>query len=92
MVQRKKTSPPQTTLLDILHQRKQAAPRNASPPALSSRTERILDASLWTFSIAMLHFTFDVLVQNQYAREIDLLSVFVRAIRAWAGMLSSFCH
>ncbi|GAB0136577.1 hypothetical protein EsDP_00004874 [Epichloe bromicola] len=59
-------------------------------PVLSAGAERVLEAALWTVIIAMLHFTFDVLVQNQYGREIDWSSVFIRTARAWGVFLFLF--
>lgn len=53
-------------------------------PLLSPRTERILETLLWTGIIAMLHFTFDVLVQRQYAMDLDWLLIVQRTLRAWA--------
>lgn len=55
-------------------------------PVLSPRAERILEAALWTATMAMLHFTFDVLVQHQYGTEVRWPQVWLRAARAWAGM------
>ncbi|KHO01195.1 uncharacterized protein MAM_00196 [Metarhizium album ARSEF 1941] len=54
-------------------------------PTLSPRAERVLEAALWTATIAMLHFTFDVLVQNQYGQEISWADVCTRTARAWLG-------
>ncbi|TWU72378.1 hypothetical protein ED733_003959 [Metarhizium rileyi] len=59
-------------------------------PALSPGAERGLEAALWTATIAMLHFTFDVLVQNQYGREIEWSDVCVRTGRAWLIFLFLF--
>jgi hypothetical protein len=53
---------------------------------LSPRAERIMEAMLWTVTMAMGHFTFDVLVQHQYAVEIKWPEVCTRAATAWAGM------
>ncbi|ELQ43065.1 hypothetical protein OOU_Y34scaffold00174g30 [Pyricularia oryzae Y34] len=50
--------------------------------SLSPQAERILDTLLWGVSLAMLHFTFDVLVQNQFAMEITWPKVFTRAFQA----------
>lgn len=52
-------------------------------------TARLVEGMLWTTSLSMLHFTFDVLVQHQYGTEIDWIQILNRAIYAWAGMLSS---
>lgn len=56
-----------------------------SPPTISPRAERILEASLWTVSLAMLHFTFDVLVQHQYGTEVNWVQITQRTIQAWAS-------
>lgn len=55
-------------------------------PLISPRAERILDAALWTVTIAMVHFTLDVLVHNQYAREMEWSAMAVRTCRAWGGI------
>lgn len=52
------------------------------PPAV----ERIFDTLLWMVSLSMLHFTLDVLVQNQYAVEISWAQVSQRAFEAFVGM------
>ncbi|KIH87711.1 hypothetical protein SPBR_05284 [Sporothrix brasiliensis 5110] len=49
---------------------------------VSPRAERILDTILWCVSLTMLHFTLDVLVQNQYAVEIEWHVVITRALQA----------
>lgn len=49
---------------------------------ISPRAERLLDTALWCVSLAMLHFTLDVLVQNQYAVAIEWPDVFWRALQA----------
>jgi hypothetical protein len=49
---------------------------------VSPRAERILDTILWCVSLAMLHFTLDVLVQNQYAVEIEWHVVIKRSLQA----------
>ncbi|KAI0597619.1 hypothetical protein F4775DRAFT_593304 [Biscogniauxia sp. FL1348] len=50
--------------------------------ALSPRAERIMEALLWTVSLAMLHFTLDVLVQHQYAIDISWPQIVRRSIQA----------
>lgn len=63
-------------------------PRPSDPDeddVLSPQAERVIEAALWTVSLAMLHFTFDVLVQHQYGEEIIWPSVIWRAIQAWCG-------
>ncbi|KAF5017588.1 hypothetical protein F66182_10464 [Fusarium sp. NRRL 66182] len=52
-------------------------------PVLSPGTERILETMLWTVIIATLHFTFDVLVQRQYAMDLDWLEIIRRTLTAW---------
>lgn len=54
---------------------------------LSPGAERFMDALLWTISLAILHMTFDVLVQRQYGREMNYPDVAVRTVRAWVGTL-----
>ncbi|KAK0704622.1 hypothetical protein B0H67DRAFT_603695 [Lasiosphaeris hirsuta] len=50
---------------------------------LPPTAERILDTLLWTVSLAMLHFTLDVLVQNQYSIDrVQFPKVFARAGQA----------
>ena len=56
-------------------------------PVLSPGAERFLEAVLYTVTMAMMHFTFDVLVQHQYGREVEWSSVWIRTGRAWAGKL-----
>ncbi|KAK3374812.1 hypothetical protein B0H63DRAFT_256848 [Podospora didyma] len=61
-----------------------AEPEDDEWPELSATTERILDTLLWTVSLAMLHFTFDVLVQHQYSADrIVWPSAFSRAGQAF---------
>ena len=58
------------------------------PPVLSPRAERILEAALYTITLAMMHFTFDVLVHHQYGKDIEWPVITRRAVTAWAG---KFC-
>jgi hypothetical protein len=51
---------------------------------------RIVDSALWAISLAMLHFTLDVLVQHQYAVALAWRSVMVRTAGAFAGGLFLF--
>lgn len=98
-----RSGPTEKTLLDIANERdlfKQAAARERKnkggdedddeddedeglPPA----AERILETLLYTVSLAMLHLTFDVLVHQQYAIEMDYFKIARRAIQALMGML-----
>ncbi|KAM0276735.1 hypothetical protein ACHAQH_006446 [Verticillium albo-atrum] len=57
---------------------------------LSPRAERIMDSLLWTVSLAMVHFTLDVVVQHQYGIDIDWHAIIVRALQAFAVMLVLF--
>lgn len=54
---------------------------------ISPAAERIMDTLLWMVSLSMLHFTLDVLVQNQYAVEISWGRVAQRAGQALLGMV-----
>ncbi|KAI0097108.1 hypothetical protein F4814DRAFT_453634 [Daldinia grandis] len=56
---------------------------------LSSTTDRVLEAILWSISLSMLHFTLDVLVQHQYAISIIWPQIIIRSIQASAGKLPS---
>ncbi|KAI1105635.1 hypothetical protein F4804DRAFT_331056 [Jackrogersella minutella] len=51
---------------------------------LSPMAERIMDTILWSVSLAMLHFTLDVLVQHQYAISIIWPLIIIRSIQACA--------
>jgi hypothetical protein len=57
---------------------------------LSPRAERVLDALLWTGSLAMLHFTFDALVQRQYGAEVNWIELLQRAILAFVALFILF--
>ncbi|KAI1497796.1 hypothetical protein F5X99DRAFT_355397 [Biscogniauxia marginata] len=50
--------------------------------ALSPKADRIMEAILWTVSLAMLHFTLDVLVQHQYAIMISWPQIVRRFVQA----------
>lgn len=52
---------------------------------MSPGAERFMEAVLWTATIAMLHLTFDVLVQHQYNTEVDWRQVWIRTGRAFVG-------
>lgn len=52
---------------------------------MSIGAERVMESVLWTATIAMLHLTFDVLVQHQYGTELDWSAVWMRAGRAFLG-------
>jgi hypothetical protein len=60
---------------------------------IGSTADRILETLLWSVSLSMLHFTLDVLVQNQYAVALEWPTVITRTGRALAGMFSwAFSH
>lgn len=48
--------------------------------------ERILETMLYSVSLAMLHLTLDVLVQQQYALEMEWFKIIQRALQALMGM------
>lgn len=50
--------------------------------------ERILETLLYTVSLSMLHLTLDVLVQQQYAIEMEWFKIIQRALQALMGTLS----
>lgn len=49
--------------------------------------ERILETLLYSVSLAMLHLTLDVLVQQQYAMDMEWFKVIQRALQGLMGML-----
>ncbi|EQK98663.1 deacetylase-like protein [Ophiocordyceps sinensis CO18] len=92
-----RSAPSQKTLLDLAQERhlfQQAATRDhdaaLSSPTIPPGADRLLEAALWTVTLAMLHFTFDVLVQHQYANEIVWPAVCTRAAKAWTVFLFLF--
>lgn len=60
---------------------------NDEDDGIPAAAERILETLLYTVSLAMLHLTFDVLVQQQYAIEMDWFKIVQRAVQALMGML-----
>lgn len=52
---------------------------------MSPGAERFLEALLYTTTLATLHFTFDVLVMNQYGTEIKWNKIIQNAGRAFLG-------
>ncbi|KAI1435140.1 hypothetical protein GGR50DRAFT_348385 [Xylaria sp. CBS 124048] len=52
---------------------------------LSPTAERVMETILWTVSLAMLHFTLDVLVQHQYAMDIVWHQIVTRSLLALVG-------
>jgi len=53
---------------------------------------RLGEAFLWSISLTMLHFTFDVLVQHQYAVEISWRKIVRSSLQAFGGEFSTFAH
>ncbi|KAH8167739.1 hypothetical protein CIB48_g521 [Xylaria polymorpha] len=49
-----------------------------------------MEALLWTVSLAMLHFTLDVLVQHQYAMEVSWPQIITRALVAFVVFFAFF--
>lgn len=85
-----RSAPSEQTLLDFAKQRDLFAEADRrqrqvdnNEPALPPRAERILETLLWTVSLAMLHFTFDVLVQRQYGIEVLWHQIIQRTLVAW---------
>lgn len=62
---------------------------NAAGSNIPPAAERMLDTLLWCATLAVLHFTFDVLVQNQYAVSIRWLAVIKRTLFAFPGAFFS---
>lgn len=101
-----RSAPTEKTLLDIASERslfEQAARRERQlagknedesdddeEAKLSPGAERFLEALLYTTTLAMLHFTFDVLVMKQYGTEIKWKRITINAARAWMGKTISF--
>lgn len=55
---------------------------------LSSGADRVMDTILYAVCLAMLHFTLDFLVQQQYAMEVEYKKIVERAFQALMGSLS----
>lgn len=49
---------------------------------------RVGESILWSMSLTMVHFTFDVLVASQYAVDIEWLTLAKRTLQAFPGMQS----
>lgn len=98
-----RSGPKEKTLLDIAQERnlfdeadermrknKAAAARNGEEDTLSPRAERILESMLWTATLAMLHFTFDILVQKQYGERVEWPVIMKKTAQAYAGPSRNF--
>lgn len=57
----------------------------ALPPAV----DRAMEAMLWSVSLTMLHFAFDVLVQRQYAMDVSFPQVTSRTLLALVGTFAA---
>ncbi|RYP02311.1 hypothetical protein DL764_005843 [Monosporascus ibericus] len=92
-----KSGPTGATLLELAQERKlfEEADRKQGTrrpkeddddedAAIPPTVDRVMDAILWTTSLAMLHFTFDLLVQRQYAMEISWSQIATRTVQAFA--------
>jgi hypothetical protein len=82
------------TLLDIADQRGLLKERteslNQAEDAIAEEDSdppigRLGEAILWSISLAMLHFTFDVLVQHQYSVDISWRTVLTTSFQAFGG-------
>lgn len=58
---------------------------DAAAARIPATVDRVMETVLWSVTLAMLHFTLDVLVQHQYAVEISWPTIITRAFRALAG-------
>ncbi|CAJ2506790.1 Uu.00g079760.m01.CDS01 [Anthostomella pinea] len=98
LAQPDRSGPNETTLLQLADERnlfEQAERREKSQRArregaeedeedapLSPVFERVMETILWSVSLAMLHFTLDVLVQHQYAMRLVWPDIVIRAVQA----------
>ena len=96
-----RSGPTEDTLLKLAQdrnlfeeaERKQRANKRKNTPGkddeddatISPHAEFILETSLWSVSLAMLHFTLDVFVQHQYAMTIAWNKVILRSLQALLG-------
>ncbi|KAH6603621.1 hypothetical protein Trco_008396 [Trichoderma cornu-damae] len=95
-----RSAPTEKTLLQLADERelferaarreRQLAGGEEGEARLSPTAERFLEALLYSSTLAMLHVTFDVLVMNQYGREIQWHKIGANAARAWAVFLFLF--
>ncbi len=79
--------PSHATLLDIASQR--GLLNTATPGEENEAPEtpvgRVGEAILWSISMAMLHFTLDVLVTHQYAMDLEWRAIILRSIQSLGG-------
>ena len=97
LAQPDRSGPSEQTLLDFAQERNlfdqaDRDPRNKNRvvdddeddgPIMSPMAERFMDTLLWVVSLTMVHFTFDMLVQYQYAMEMDVRAVATRSAQAF---------
>ncbi|KAI9733198.1 MAG: hypothetical protein M1818_007316, partial [Claussenomyces sp. TS43310] len=81
--------PDQETLLDIaqaqglFHKAKQDGQQEPETDEADPLIGRTGESVMWSISLSMLHFTFDVLVQHQYAVDIQWPSTCKRGLQAF---------
>jgi hypothetical protein len=99
LTQPDRSGPTEGTLLDLAQERnlfQQADARKREidgvkdddgddSNVLSPGAERYLETALWTVTLAIVHFTFDVLVHHQYGTELNFPKICTRTARAWLG-------
>lgn len=78
--------PSQQTLLDIAARRGVLKEAEEEEEPLVGR---VGESILWSVSLAMLHFTLDVLVSHQYAVDVEWPKITVRGLQALPGEFSS---
>ncbi len=78
--------PSQQTLLDIAAQRGILKEAEEEEPLVG----RVGESILWSVSLAMLHFTLDVLVAHQYAVDVEWPKIIVRGLQALPGEFDGF--
>jgi len=67
----------------------EASTSEPEPEPLPPFVERIFETLVWTINLSALHFTLDVLVQNQYAAEMSWSKIVGRTGQAFLGMFRS---
>lgn len=87
-------NPSRETLLDIaekrglLKEQSNAVNKLVKDEPLEVSIGRLAESILWSSSLAMFHFMFDVLAQHQYAEDIIWSDVVVRGLQAFGGNFS----
>lgn len=62
--------------------------RDGDGGGLSSSADRVMDTLLYAVCLAMLHFTLDYLIQQQYAMEMDYKKITERTFQALMGEIA----